>query len=64
MGRFFKAVPESVPALYPLLSHVYSKPSVLLFGHTLIKSATGLEKGDPSALALFFLAIDDPTILA
>ena len=48
---------EHFSSLYPLVWQVYSLPSNLFFGDSIISSATGVQQGDPLGPALFSLAL-------
>ena len=53
-------VQDLAPAIYPLVYLAYSSPSSLLWGETTIKSARGVQQGDPLSSLLFCLAIHHP----
>ena len=51
------AVKDNLPQLYPFIWQLYSAPSELFFGDTVLQSATGVQQGDPLGPALFSLSI-------
>ena len=52
-----KAVQNLVPDIYPFVHSVYSSPSSLFWGDKSIKSAEGVQQGDPLGPLLFCLAL-------
>ena len=55
--RMLEAVRDLAPAIYPLVYSAYSSPSNLHWGETTIKSASGVQQGDPLGPLLFCLSI-------
>ena len=55
--HLLRVVKDELHQLYPLIWQIYSSPSELIFGDTILQSATGVQKGDPLGPALFTLAI-------
>jgi len=56
---FLSAARSRVPGLYRLLWQAYASPSALFYGEDIIRSATGIQQGDPFGPALFSLGIDE-----
>ena len=57
--KMHTAVREKVPGLFPLIHSVYSSPSCLFFGESILQSAEGVQQGDPLGPLLFCLTIHD-----
>jgi len=55
---FLSVARSRVPGVYKLLWQAYSEPSALFYGGELLRSATGIQQGDPFGPALFSLGID------
>lgn len=55
---FLQAARERTPSMYRLLWQAYSEHSLLFFGDETIRSATGIQQGDPMGPALFSLGVD------
>ena len=55
--KLLRVAREELKFLYPLLYQCYFKPSYLLFGHSSLLSAEGVQQGDPLGPICFSLAI-------
>ena len=55
--HLLRVVKDKLPQLYPFIWQLYSAPSELYFGDTILQSATGVQQGDPLGPALFSLSI-------
>ena len=55
--KVLEAVREHVPELLPFVYAAYSSPSSLFWGDRIIRSAEGVQQGDPLGPLLFCLAI-------
>ena len=54
---FLGIVRDQFPEVYPFVWQCYNSPSTLFFGDSMLKSATGVQQGDPLGPGLFSLAI-------
>ena len=56
---FLTVARSRAPGVFKLLWQAYSEPSALFYGGELLRSATGIQQGDPFGPALFSLGIDE-----
>jgi hypothetical protein len=57
--KMLQSVWEKAPWIYPLVYTSYHQPSLLFFGQSSIRSAEGVQQGDPLGPLLFCLSIHD-----
>ena len=56
--HFLRVVRDRAPSLYAILHRAYQSPTPLFFGDFELRSATGIQQGDPAGPAVFSLAVD------